>query len=64
VANGLREIPVVDTSGTVIGFLDEREIAKIYLKAEARAQSARTPALGTSSRPAEPRKVGNLRDAP
>jgi CIC family chloride channel protein len=39
VANGLRELPVVDASGVVVGFLDEREIAKLYLKAEARAAS-------------------------
>jgi CIC family chloride channel protein len=36
VANGLREIPVVEGAGVVVGFLDEREIARIYLKAEAR----------------------------
>ncbi|HVZ72765.1 MAG TPA: chloride channel protein [Polyangia bacterium] len=31
VANGLRELPVVDARGTVIGFLDEREVARLYL---------------------------------
>ena len=36
VANGLRELPVLD-GDVVIGFLDEREVARIYLKAEARA---------------------------
>ena len=36
VTNGLREVPVVDDGGTVVGFLDEREVARIYLKADAR----------------------------
>ena len=36
VANGLRELPVVDAANAVIGFLDEREVARIYLRAEAR----------------------------
>ena len=43
VANGLRELPVVDASGAVIGFLDEREVARLYLKAEARAGDAPAP---------------------
>jgi len=37
VANGLRELPVVDGNNAVVGFLDEREVARLYLKAEARA---------------------------
>jgi CIC family chloride channel protein len=37
VANGLRELPVLDENDVVVGFLDEREVAKLYLKAEARA---------------------------
>lgn len=36
IANGLREVPVVDERGAIVGFLDEREVAQIYLKAEAR----------------------------
>jgi CIC family chloride channel protein len=64
VANGLREIPVIDASDAVIGFLDEREIARIYLNAEARAEGARTPALGTSRSSVEARKSGGLRNAP
>lgn len=32
VSNGLRELLVLDDQGAVIGFLDEREIAKAYLK--------------------------------
>jgi CIC family chloride channel protein len=44
VANGLREVPVVNSSDVVIGFLDEREVARIYLKAEQRADdSVRAP---------------------
>ncbi|HEY2900138.1 MAG TPA: chloride channel protein [Polyangia bacterium] len=42
VANALREIPVMDDNG-LIGFLDEREVAKIYLKGEARPEGAETP---------------------
>jgi CIC family chloride channel protein len=43
VANGLRELPVVDGSGAVIGFLDEREVARLYLRAEARTADAALP---------------------
>jgi CIC family chloride channel protein len=44
VANGLRAVPVVDASDVVIAFLDEREVARIYLKAEQRvADSIRAP---------------------
>jgi CIC family chloride channel protein len=49
VANGLREIPVVDLGNAVIGFLDEREIANVYLKAAAGAQDRLAPALGALS---------------
>jgi CIC family chloride channel protein len=45
VANGLRELPVVDASGAVIGFLDEREVARLYLKAEARANDTASSSL-------------------
>lgn len=38
VANELRELPVVDARGSVIGFLDEREVARIYLRAEKRTE--------------------------
>lgn len=40
VANGLREVPVVDDTHAIVGFLDEREVAKIYLRAEARAEDS------------------------
>jgi len=40
VANGLREVPVVDGFDVIIGFLDEREVARIYLKAEQRADDS------------------------
>ena len=40
VANGLRELPVVDANDVVIGFLDEREVARLYLQAEARDVSS------------------------
>ncbi len=35
VAEGLREIPVVDERGAVVGFLDESDVATVYLKAAA-----------------------------
>jgi CIC family chloride channel protein len=38
--NGLRELPVVDSGGRILGFLDERELAGMYLRAEARADAA------------------------
>jgi CIC family chloride channel protein len=63
VANGLREIPVVDASEAVIGFLDEREVAKIYLNAEARAESSRAPPLGTSGTSDEAPRSDRLRNA-
>lgn len=37
VTHGLREIPVVDERGTIVGFLDETDVATIYLKAVARS---------------------------
>ncbi len=43
--NGLRELPVIDGSGRVIGFLDEHEIAGVYLSAEARADAASSTSL-------------------
>ena len=41
VANDLREVPVVDDDHAVIGFLDEREVAKVYLDAEGRTRERR-----------------------
>jgi CIC family chloride channel protein len=43
VKHGLREVPVVDDAGLVIGFLDEREVAKVYLRAESQVDDARSP---------------------
>jgi CIC family chloride channel protein len=40
VANGLRELPILDAAGRVVGLLDESEIAEVYLKAASRAESA------------------------
>ena len=34
-ANGLREIPVLDAGGAIIGFLDEAEVSRAYLQATA-----------------------------
>jgi CIC family chloride channel protein len=41
--HGLREIPVVDEHHCVIGFLDEADIAEIYVAAAGRADGTRTP---------------------
>jgi CIC family chloride channel protein len=38
--SGLRELPVLDDAGRVLGLLDEAEIAEVYLKAASRAESA------------------------
>ncbi len=38
VESGLRELPVVDEQGKVIGFLDEADIARSYVDAAARAE--------------------------
>ena len=35
VTEGLREVPVVDERGAVVGFLDESDVATVYLKAAA-----------------------------
>ncbi|HTA90625.1 MAG TPA: CBS domain-containing protein, partial [Polyangiaceae bacterium] len=40
VANGLRELPILDRAGHVVGLLDESEVAEVYLKAAFRAESA------------------------
>jgi CIC family chloride channel protein len=38
VQNHLRALPVVDTTGHLVGLLDEAEVAKVYLRAAARAE--------------------------
>lgn len=43
VANGLRELPVLDGDGAILGFLDERDVARVYIKAEQRADDASSP---------------------
>jgi CBS domain-containing protein len=43
--NGLRELPVIDDCGRIIGFLDEHEIAGVYLSAETRADAASSTSL-------------------
>jgi CBS domain-containing protein len=37
VSNGVREIPVVDERGQILGFLDEADITRVYLQATANA---------------------------
>ncbi|MCC7385822.1 MAG: chloride channel protein [Deltaproteobacteria bacterium] len=43
VANALRELPVVDGDGRIIGFLDEAEISRAYLQAALRAEDSLAP---------------------
>ncbi len=43
--NGLRELPVVDEHDRIIGYLDERALASVYLRAEARADAASETAV-------------------
>jgi chloride channel protein, CIC family len=40
VSSSLRELPVLDDEGRVLGMLDESDIAEVYLKAAFRAESA------------------------
>jgi CIC family chloride channel protein len=49
VSHGLRELPVLDAEGRVLGLLDEADIAEVYLRASARA------ALAAKSSPASAR---------
>jgi len=40
VSHGLRELPVLDGSGKLLGLLDEADVAEVYLRASARAAHA------------------------
>jgi CIC family chloride channel protein len=40
VSSALRELPVLDAEGRLLGLLDESEVAEVYLKAAFRAESA------------------------
>jgi CIC family chloride channel protein len=37
VSSGLRELPVMDSDGRIVAFLDEADVARLYLKAASRA---------------------------
>jgi CIC family chloride channel protein len=50
VSSGLRELPVLDAEGRVLGLLDESEVAEVYLKAAFRAESADRQAPDASER--------------
>jgi CBS domain-containing protein len=39
-AHGLREIPVVDDTGKVVGFLDEADLSRAYVAAGAARSQA------------------------
>jgi CIC family chloride channel protein len=47
VSNGLRELPVVESDGRIVGFIDEAEIARVYLQAAARAEAAADSSVDT-----------------
>jgi CIC family chloride channel protein len=59
VQNGLRELPVVGGKGEILGFLDEAEVARVYLRSASRAEEAARSyddlprAPGTPSGPTE-----------
>lgn len=54
-ANELREIPVLDAEGKIVGFLDESEVGRAYLGATARAAADVTPlAVQRKPEPARP----------
>ncbi|HKE15528.1 MAG TPA: chloride channel protein [Kofleriaceae bacterium] len=40
VQNGLRELPVIGRKGEILGFLDEAEVARVYLRSASRAEDA------------------------
>src|SRR5262249_20137373 len=42
--HGLREIPVVDANGQIVGFLDEAETARAYLEAIGKGDKPPIPA--------------------
>ena len=59
VGNNLREIPVVGGDGRIVGFVDEAEIARVYLQAATRAEeagrsSAGMPRMGSDGGGPEP----------
>jgi CIC family chloride channel protein len=54
VQNALRELPVVGAKGEILGFLDEAEVARVYLRSASRAEDA------ANSRRDLPRADGGL----
>jgi CBS domain-containing protein len=50
VANGIREIPVTDDAGNLVGWLEDRAIASAYLKQ--RSKSAEPAVVSANSAPA------------
>jgi CIC family chloride channel protein len=50
VGSALRELPVLDAEGRLLGLLDESEVAEVYLKAAFRAESADRQAPNSSDR--------------
>jgi CIC family chloride channel protein len=55
-ANELREIPVTDASGQIVGFLDEAEVGRAYLDATSRRPADATPV--STARPPRAAKNG------
>jgi CIC family chloride channel protein len=42
-ANGIRELPVVDETNKIVGFLDESDVARAYLDRTSRARTSTIP---------------------
>jgi CIC family chloride channel protein len=61
VQNGLRELPVVGAKGDILGFLDEAEVARVYLRSASRAEDA---AASSTSLPRATEPDGPRRRAP
>ena len=49
-ANGLRELPVLNSEGSIVGFLGEHDIARIYLENDAQARDSTTTPLSSRQR--------------
>jgi CBS domain-containing protein len=59
VQHGLRELPVVGGKGEILGFLDEAEVARIYLRVAGRAEDAASSRRDLPvSRPSDPAGPG------
>lgn len=49
-ANGLRELPVLNSEGSIVGFLGERDIARVYLENDSKSRDSTTTPIGALER--------------